>query len=56
MKAQSAGRPGETRGWQAVLQRGIDTAAEFSDLVTQRLGAAAGGVLATDKIPSPKHS
>lgn len=41
MKAQSAGRPGETRGWQAVLQRGIDTAAELSDLVAQRLGAAA---------------
>ena len=41
MNAQSAGRPGETRGWQAVLQRGIDTAAELSDLVARRLGAAA---------------
>ena len=41
MNAQSSGRPGETRGWQAVLQRSIDTAAELSDVVAQRLGAAA---------------
>ena len=41
MNAQSSGRPGETRGWQAVLQRSIDTAAELSGLVAQRLGAAA---------------
>ncbi|MDR3664337.1 MAG: hypothetical protein P4L86_28800 [Mycobacterium sp.] len=41
MNAQPAGRPGDTRGWQAALQRGVDTAAELSDLLAQRLGAAA---------------
>ncbi|WP_280828840.1 hypothetical protein [Mycobacterium sp. OTB74] len=38
--SQSVG-PGAPRGWQAVLQRGIDTAAELSDLLAQKLGAAA---------------
>jgi hypothetical protein len=30
-----------SRGWNAALQRGVDTAAEFADGLAQRLGAAA---------------
>lgn len=32
---------GRVEGWRTLVQRGVDTAAEFSDVMAQRLGAAA---------------
>ncbi|MDT5074287.1 MAG: hypothetical protein QOH82_3607, partial [Mycobacterium sp.] len=32
---------GRQEAWRTLVQRGVDTAAEFSDVVAQRLGAAA---------------
>jgi hypothetical protein len=34
-------RTGRQEAWRTLVQRGVDTAAEFSDVVAQRLGAAA---------------
>jgi hypothetical protein len=34
-------RTGRHEAWRTLVQRGVDTAAEFSDVVAQRLGAAA---------------
>ena len=34
-------RTGRQEAWRTLLQRGVDTAAEFSDVVAQKLGAAA---------------
>lgn len=34
-------RTGRQEAWRTLLQRGVDTAAEFSDVVAQRIGAAA---------------
>lgn len=34
-------RPHQPHAWRTMLQRGVDTAAEWSDVVAQRLGAAA---------------
>ena len=34
-------RTGRTEAWRTLVQRGVDNAAEFSDVVAQRLGAAA---------------
>ncbi|BDX32962.1 membrane protein [Mycobacterium antarcticum] len=34
-------RTGRPEAWRTLVQRGVDTAAEFSDVVAQRLGAAA---------------
>jgi hypothetical protein len=34
-------RTGRHEAWRSLVQRGVDTAAEFSDVVAQRLGAAA---------------
>jgi hypothetical protein len=34
-------RTGRAEGWRTIVQRGVDTAAELSDVVAQKLGAAA---------------
>jgi hypothetical protein len=37
----SDSRTGRQEAWRTLVQRGVDTAAEFSDVVAQRIGAAA---------------
>ena len=41
MNMATHNRTGRTERWRTLVQRGVDTAAEYSDVLAEKIGAAA---------------